>query len=152
MPTTKRLQFSTVIAAPIEKVWSTMLDPESYKRWTSAFAEGSYYEGSWDKGARIKFLVPSGEGMVSEIAENRRLEFISIRHLGFIANGVEDTESESVRAWAPAFENYTFSAVPEGTRLVIDQDIMAEYEKFMQEAWPKALEKLKQLCEGGSGA
>lgn len=152
MPTTKRLQFSTVIAAPVDKVWSTMLDSESYKEWTSAFAEGSYYEGSWDQGARIKFLSPSGEGMVSEIAENRPQQFISIRHLGYIANGVEDTESESVRAWAPAFENYTFSAVPEGTRLDIDQDIMAEYEKFMQDAWPKALEKLKQLCEGGRNA
>lgn len=152
MPTTKRLQFSTVIGAPVDKVWSIMLAPESYKEWTSAFAEGSYYEGSWNKGARIKFLTPSGEGMVSEIAENRPQEFISIRHLGYIANGVEDTGSESVRSWAPAFENYTFSAVPEGTRLDIDQDIMAEYEKYMQDAWPKALEKLKLLCEGGRNA
>jgi hypothetical protein len=37
--------------------------------------------------------------MVAEIAENRRNEFISIRHLGFIANGIVDTTSEVVKAW-----------------------------------------------------
>lgn len=90
--------------------------------------------------------------MVAEIAENRPNEFISIRHLGFIAKGVEDTESESVRTWAPAYENYTFEQVPEGTRVVIDQDVTDEFESYMNEAWPKALARLKSLCEGHSDA
>ena len=64
--------------------------------------------------------------MVAEIAESRNNEFISIRHLGYVANGVEDTTSDAIRAWAPAYENYTFSAVPEGTTLVIDLDVTAE--------------------------
>ena len=51
--------------------------------------------------------------MVSEIAENKPNEFISIRHLGYIANGIEDTQSEAIRAWAPAYENYTFVATPQ---------------------------------------
>jgi len=58
-------------------------------------------------GERIQFLSPSGDGMVAEIAENRTNEFISIRQLGLIKKGVEDTESEAVRAWAPVYENYT---------------------------------------------
>ena len=68
-------------------------------------------------------------------------------HVGFVANGIEDTESEAVRAWAPAYENYTFSSVPEGTRLVIDQDVTADFEEFMREAWPKAFALLMELCE-----
>jgi uncharacterized protein YndB with AHSA1/START domain len=36
MPTAKRLQFSVVIAAPPAKVWSTMLEQESYREWTWA--------------------------------------------------------------------------------------------------------------------
>ena len=53
-----------------------------------------------------------------------------------------------MRAWAPAFENYTFRSAPEGTTLVVDQDVTADFEDFMQEAWPKAFELLKDLCEG----
>ena len=49
---------------------------------------------------------------------------------------------------APAYENYSFQAVPEGTRLVVDQDITDEFEGDMNQAWPKALARLKALCEG----
>jgi hypothetical protein len=143
----KHLQFTLTIAAPLARVWDLMLDPVSYRDWTSAFAEGSYYEGSWEQGARIRFLSPSGDGMVAEIAQRREHEFISIRHLGHIVNGVEDFDSPAVRAWAPAFENYSFKAVPGGTELLIDQDISAEYEQYIREAWPRALQRLKVLCE-----
>ncbi len=115
-------------------VWEVMLGAETYRRWTTAFADSSYYEGSWRQGSRIRFLSLTGDGMVAEIAENRPNEFISIRHLGYIVNGIEDTESEAVRAWAPAFENYTFAAVPEGTRLVVDQDATADFEQYMNDA------------------
>ena len=152
MSNTKRIQFQETIKAPVTKVWETTLDPETYQRWTAAFCEGSRYEGSWSQGSRIRFLDPSGDGMVAEIAENRLHEYISIRHLGCIMNGIEDTQSESVRSWAPAYENYTFTSVPEGTRIVVDQDVTADYEQFMKEAWPKALVLLKQICEDQSTA
>lgn len=53
--------------------------------------------------------------MISEIAESRADEFISIRHLGFITNGIEVTRGEPIRAWALAYENlrsYLRSKVP----------------------------------------
>lgn len=152
MSTVKRIQFTATIDAPIEKVFALMIGPESYKKWTSAFTEGSYYEGSWEPGQKIRFLSPSGDGMVAEIAENKPNQFISIRHLGFIANGVEDTESEAIRAWAPAYENYTFQATPAGTVLIVDQDVTVELETYMAEAWPTALNQLKAICEAESVA
>lgn len=148
MSSVKRAQFTATINAPVPTVWRLMIGPESYMRWASAFAEGTYFEGSWEAGAKIKFLSPpSGDGMVAEIAENRKNEFISIRHLGMIANGVEDTTSESVRAWAPAYENYSFISVPGGTQLVVELDVLDEWEQYMNEAWPRALALLKQLSE-----
>jgi len=152
MSSVKRIQFTATIAAPAAVVWRHITSPESYRNWTSVFAEGSRFEGSWEQGAKILFLSPSGDGMVSEIAECRRNEFISIRHLGFISNGVEDTKSEAVRAWAPAYENYTLVPLPEGTRLVVDQDVTAEWEEHLAQAWPKALELLKKLSEHASAA
>jgi uncharacterized protein YndB with AHSA1/START domain len=147
MTSLKRVQFSTTIAAPADVVWEAMLGDQSYRLWTAPFTEGSYYEGTWEQGSRMLFLAPSGDGMVAEIAENRPQEFISVRHIGMRMNGVEDTESESVRAWAPAYENYSLVAVPEGTRVVVDQDVTADSEECLAELWPKALEVLQQLCE-----
>lgn len=145
----KTLRFSTVIQAPPARVWERMLAPDSYGEWTAAFMEGSRYEGSWEPGQRIRFLSPAGEGMVAEIAENRRGEFVSIRHLGEIRpDGTEDLDSPAVRAWAPAYENYRFIARGDGaTEVQVEMDTMPSYEAFMQEVWPKALERLKAVCE-----
>ena len=142
-----KLHFSIIINAPKEKVWRMMLDQEGYRNWAADFAAGSYYEGSWEKGEKIRFLIPDGSGMTSVIAENKPLEFISIKHLGFIKDGVEDTESPQIKAWAPSFENYTFGEIKGGTELKIDLDIQPEWDEFMKQTWPKALAKLKGICE-----
>ena len=63
-----------------------------------------------------------------------------------------DTTSEAVKAWAPAYENYTFLAVPAGMRMVVDQDVAAEWETYICEAWPKALVLLKKLSEASDSA
>ena len=148
----KTLSFTVSIAAPRQVVWDTMLGPEGYEAWTAVFAEGSCFKGSWDEGSKIQFLGPDGDGMTAEIAKNRPLEFISIRHLGEISKGVEDTSSEKVKAWAPAYENYTFAETPGGSTVTVSLDTVAEYEKFMLDTYPKALAVLKDLCEQATKA
>ena len=143
----KRLRFSAAIAASKQDVWNRMLEPDSYRAWTAAFGEGSYYEGSWNKGAKIRFLSPGGDGMTAEIAENRPFEFVSIRHRGIIKNGVDDTESPAARAWTPAYENYTFTEKDGVTEVVVDVDVNERYEKMFRDTWPKALRRLKEICE-----
>lgn len=145
----QNLTFNISINAPIRRVWDVMIAQESYRVWTSDFCEGSYYEGSWEDGERIRFLAPDGGGMTSVIAENRLHEFISVKHLGYIVNGVDDTESDEVRSWAPAFENYTFRSEGDVTLLQIDSEVTPEFEAYMNETWPKALQTLKVLCEAG---
>lgn len=143
----KRLHFSTAIQAPRELVWETVIGPVTYRIWTAAFTEGSYFEGTWAQGQRMRFLAPGGNGLVSEIAELRPREFISIKHLGEIKGGVEDTESEAVRSWTPCFENYTFTQVGAATELTVDMDMAESFEEYMTKTWPKALSLLKALCE-----
>jgi hypothetical protein len=146
----KTLHFSTIVNAKRDAVWNAMLAPETYKLWTAEFAEGSYFEGSWNKGDKIRFLSPDGNGITSVIAENRPYEFISIKHLGIIKDGVENTESDEARSWTPAFENYSFSDVGPSTEIKVDMDITPEYEDYMTRVWPKALAKLKVICEAGA--
>ncbi len=148
-----KLQFVTKINAPKEKVWHTMLDDATYREWTAAFCEGSYYKGSWNVGSKILFLGPQkdgvDEGMVSRIESNRPYEFISIEHLGEMHNGVEDTTSEKVKKWAGAHENYTFNEKDGVTTVVVDLDMNLDevYTDMFKDMWPKALLTLKALAE-----
>ncbi len=143
----EKLHFSIRIHAPKEKVWDTMLQDESYREWTSVFSEGSYYEGSWEEGSKILFLNPTGSGMVSRVVQNRPYEFVSVEHLGFVKDGVEDLDSEEVKAMAGAHENYTFRETEGITEVSVDTDTNDEYKAMFEDIWPKALLKLKELAE-----
>lgn len=144
----EKINFTTNINAPREKVWKVLWDEESYRKWTSAFTEGSYAEtDDWKEGSKVLFLSPGGEGMVSKVASNKKNEFMSFEHLGVVKNGVEDTESESVKEWAGARENYTLSDENGKTKLVVDMDSTDEFKDFFAKTFPAALEKVKELAE-----
>ena len=148
----ERLNFSTLISAPKEIVWHTMLDDQTYREWTKAFMPGSYYKGDWQEGARMLFLGPdpdTGEegGMVSRVKAVRPYEYVSVEHLGIVTNGVEDTTSDEARKWAPALEAYSFREAPDGTEVFVEVDTADEYKAMFEEMWPKALESLKRLAE-----
>lgn len=147
---TERMFFEILIKASPEKVYQTMLNDKTYRDWTSAFSEGSYFKGSWEKGSKILFLSlgKNGEmGMVSRIEENIPSKFVSIKHLGLVENGVEVTSGPSVEDWAGAFENYTFQEKDGKTLLKIDLDSNEEFKGYFETTWPKALDRLKSLCE-----
>lgn len=148
----QKIHFSIHINAPREKVWSILLDKDTYKEWASVFSPGSYFKGSWEEGSKILFLGPdpdgNGEGgMVSQIKENRLFEFISIQHRGIISGGVEDTTSEEAQKWAESYENYTFTDKDGGTEFSVEMNTLDKYKTMFEEMWPKALEALKNLVE-----
>ncbi len=147
-----KLHYEIFINATREKVWDTMLGDATYREWTKPFDAGSYFKGDWSEGSKMLFigLGKDGEGdggMVSRIKENRHPEFISIEHVGFLKNGVEDTTSDEVKKWTPSFENYTLIEQDSGTLVKIDLDAPDEYKAMFNEMWPKALEIVKELAE-----
>ncbi len=149
----EKLKFSTIINAPREKVWHTMLDDVTYRQWTKPFNEGSRYLGKWETGSEMRFIgvddngMESG-GMYSRIREARQNEFVSIEHLGMITEAGEvDTSSEEVKKWTPAFENYTFSEKDGGTKVDVELDITDEWKDMFSDMWPRALAKLKEISE-----
>ena len=143
----EKLNFKTVINATPEKIWHVLWDDDTYRKWTSAFAEGSFAQTDWKQGSKVLFLDGNGQGMVSRIAENRPNEYMSIEHLGEVKDGVEDTTSERVKGWAGAHENYTLKKVNGKTELIIDMDITEEFKDMFAQIWPKALENVKKLSE-----
>ena len=155
----KKLQFKVNINAPVTTVYNSMLGINSkstYEQWTSLFNPTSTYEGSWNKGNKMLFLGvdEKGEkgGMVSRIAENILNRFVSIQHYGLVKADKEITEGPEVEKWANGFENYTFEENngPDsyrGTTVTVDLDTTEDLLGFMNQTYPKALDKLKELCE-----
>jgi hypothetical protein len=145
------LHFEILINATVEKVYRTMLDEIPYEEWTEVFSPGSHYKGSWEKGSKILFLGPdkNGEmgGMVSRIKENIPSKFVSIEHLGIVQNGKEVTTGKDIESWAGSLENYTFEQVNGNTLLSVDMHSNQEFKAYFLETWPKALNKLKAICE-----
>lgn len=145
------IHFTTLINANKQKVWNTMLEDKTYRQWTAAFHEGSYYEGTWEQGSEIRFIGPAEDGklggMYSKIKENRKHEYISIEHLGMVKDGVIDTTSDEVKKWTPAFENYTFTEKGNQTEVKVEMQVVSEYKAMFEEMWPRALKTLKDLCE-----
>jgi hypothetical protein len=159
----KKLQFTVSINAPVTKIYDFMLGINSkstYEQWTSLFNPTSTYEGSWDKGNKILFIGvdEKGEkgGMVSRIVENIPNRFVSIQHYGLLKADKEITEGPEVEKWANGFENYSFeenNARPDDpvgrgtTTVTVDLDTTEDFLDYMNQTYPKALNKLKELCE-----
>ncbi|MGB5437285.1 MAG: SRPBCC domain-containing protein [Maribacter sp.] len=143
----ERKEFRTTIDAPKEKVWHVLWNDATYPKWTAPFGEGSRAETDWKEGSKALFLSADGGGMVSRIAKNRPNEFMSIEHLGFVKNGVEDTTSDEVKQWIGAMENYTLKNDGGKTELIVQMDIAEQYLDYFVKVWPKAFEKVKELSE-----
>ena len=109
----EKLRYSVTINAPVQDVWTTMLNDATYREWTSVFNSDSSYEGDWSQGSEIRFLGPDGDGslagMIATVEENRPNELISLRYIGQIVNGEDDTTSEAAKAFMGAHEKYAFS-------------------------------------------
>ena len=138
------LTFATKINAPKEKVWDTLWNDSSYRKWTAAFMEGSYAESDWKEGSKILFLSPKGEGMFGIIQTKVPNEQMTFKHLGEIKNGIEEPKD-----WRDATESYYLNEINGVTELSVKltMDANSEFEQYFNNTFPKALEILKQISE-----
>ncbi len=150
----KKLKFKETINAPVDKVYDHMLGMNSrstYEQWTSMFNPTSTYEGSWDRGSKILFIGvdEKGEkgGMVSRIVENIPNQFVSIQHYGLVKGDKEIIEGPEVEKWANGFENYSFEENNGSTTVTVDLDTTEDFLDYMNQTYPKALARLKEICE-----
>ncbi len=147
----KTLAYHIDIHAPASQVFHKMLDKPTYKLWTAEFNPTSDYEGGWNKGDKIYFVGTNKdgkrEGMVAEIADHIPNEYISIRHYGILDGDKEITEGPEVESWAGSTENYSFKEQNGTTTVSVSVDTNEDYLAYFDETWPKALQRLKEICE-----
>lgn len=152
--TMKKLKYTIDIKASAEKVYNTMLglnNIKNYEEWTAAFNPTSTYEGNWQKGSKMLFI-GTGEdgkrgGMVSEIEENIPNKFVSIRHYGLVQEDKEITTGPEVESWAGSHENYSYEENNGITTVTVEVDVAKDFIDYYNTTCPKALEKLKEMCE-----
>ncbi len=142
-----KLNFSVKIKASRQKIWHVLWNDATYRKWTSIFCEGSYAVSDWKEGSKILFLTPAGDGLYSTIAKSTANEFMSFKHLGVLKNGKEMPIDEETKKWSGATENYTLKEAEGLTELTVEMDITEEHKKYFEDAFPKALGKVKELSE-----
>ena len=144
----KRLEFTTDIASDKKKVWNTMLNPETYKQWVDVAWPGSYFEGLWAKGEQILFVSPGQGGTLAELKEQKPYETILAEQVAVInPDGSEDRESKIAKGWIGTTERYTFNEQNGKTNLVVEINTPPSWAEMFEDGWPKALAKLKEMCE-----
>lgn len=139
----KTISFSIFIDSDREKIWNVLWDAKNYEKWTSVFMEGSHYTGELKQGNTIQFLGKDGAGMTSHIDKLVENEQIVFAHQGEIKDGVETTA-----VWQGAKEIYHLKKETEtGTELQVILDVLPDMEDYFNDAFPKALNIVKQLSE-----
>lgn len=106
----ERLEFKTQIAADKKKVWDTMLQPETYKQWVNVSWPGSYYEGTWEKDEKLRFISPGQGGTLAKLIEQKPYQDILAEQIAVInPDGSEDRDSDIAKGWIGTTERYTFA-------------------------------------------
>ncbi|MDF2552302.1 MAG: ATPase [Chryseobacterium sp.] len=136
------LEYNIEIDATPERVWTVLWDDLSYRQWTSAFTEGSFYIGTWEEDSLMKFFDPNNNGMYSRVLKNDPNKEMTFLHLGEIYDGVEVPQD-----WGDAIESYILEETETGTNLTAKINTSEEFKGFFEDKFPAALQNVKNLSE-----
>jgi hypothetical protein len=141
------LDFKIKIKASPEKVWAVLWGDDTYRKWTAAFCEGSYVETNWNEGDKIYFLSPNGAGMNSIIDKKVLNEYMAFKHMGELKDFKEMPIDEATKEWSGAMETYRLTQEGDVVVLEAKVDVIEKYVDYFKEAFPKGIQKIKELSE-----
>ncbi|MDO5654991.1 MAG: hypothetical protein Q4G27_02495 [Flavobacteriaceae bacterium] len=136
------LTFTIEIQASPQKVWNALFDPQNYRLWTNAFHPGTYYLGELKEKNEILLLTNEGHGMFSILDTYKPFEQLTFMHQGEIVDG---KKAEVI--YENAFESYFLHEIKNGTQLNVSLNCEEEYIEKMNQLFPKALKRVKEIAE-----
>ncbi|MFC0345109.1 SRPBCC domain-containing protein [Epilithonimonas hispanica] len=102
----------------------------------------------WQVGRKTYFTDSSKKnGMVSTIERMEEPKYLIFKHLGEMVDGVEDVDSEKVKAWNGSLEAYYLEENNGKTTLTIEVDSNDEFKDMFDNGFKKGLEVIKNLSE-----
>jgi hypothetical protein len=141
------LEFKIEINAPKEKVWNTLWNDETYRKWTHVFCEGTYAVSNWNEGDKIHFLSPNGEGMNSIIDKKIENEYIAFKHLSSMKDFEVMPIDDESQEWTGSLETYKLTQNNSAIILEVKIDTLEKYVDYFKTTFPNGLEMVKTLSE-----
>lgn len=135
-------QYVCVIAAPPERVWAGLTNPE----FTCQYWHQTRVESSFKVGEEIRFLLDSGQAG----AEGTILEADPPKKLSYTWNFPQNPET---RDEAPSRVTFVLKKIKQGTCLTVFHDRFPPGSKMyemVKEGWPLVIGGLKTLLESGA--
>ena len=137
----EKLRYQIEIDAPAEKVWDILWNEKTYSQWTYYFSPDSNMVTDWEVGGKTYFTDSSKKnGMVSTIERIEEPKYLIFKHLGEMVNGVEDVDSEKVKAWNGSLEAYYLEENNGKTTLKVELDSNDEFKEMFDSSynnvWP----------------
>jgi uncharacterized protein YndB with AHSA1/START domain len=140
MQTAHLSRYTTIIKAPVEKVWDALTNPEIIQQ----YLFGSHQETDWKVGSPVIWTgeyegtTYTDKGTVLEYIPNQRLAFSYLSSW----SGKEDLPENYLEV------SYTVKPVNEGTELTIVQSNYDEEKvKHSENNWAMVIDGLKKIVE-----
>ena len=126
-----------------------MIDKSVYPGWAKAWGEGMTYDGGWMVGKHISFYDDTQGGTKALLEKFITNEAIEMKHIAMVNPQLIEISAtdDMIRKWIGSEEKYYFKKVTDiETKIEV---VMVADEAFeeMMNAWTKALELLKEICE-----
>lgn len=139
------MTFTVEINASKEKVWSTLWEDETFRDWASLIDPGTYMRGELKEGNEVEYIsAENGYGVTSLVNKLIPNEYLLLFHQADTQGSGEQTRDKQ---WTGGKESYTLTEKDGITTLTTIFDVPPELEAYFNDAYPKALDRVKELAE-----
>lgn len=138
------LNFQVQINSPARTVWNVLWQDATLREWAGIVDPGTYMVGELVEGATVQFNSAEGYGVTSLVAKLIPNEFILFRHK---ADTKDIGESRRHDQWTGGEESYTLTEKDGITTLMLQFDVPDDLVEVMNEVYPRALNRIKELAE-----
>jgi len=141
----KEVQFVVEIHASREKVWDILWQDETFREWAGIIDPGTFMVGELKEGNEVQFIsAENGYGVTSLVEKVTPGEFLLLRHEADTQDTGKDLREKE---WTGGKESYSLVEKDGITTLTTTFDVPPELEEYFNDAYPKALQRAKELAE-----
>ena len=140
----KEMRFTIEIRAAKGKVWDTLWQDATLRQWAGIIDPGTYMVGELKKGSEVQYISGNGYGVTSLVEKIVPGEFLLLRHQ---ADTQDEGKREREKEWTGGEESYALAEKDGATTLTVAFGVPPELEEYFKTAYPKALERIKELSE-----
>lgn len=138
------LQFQVEINAPKQRVWDTLWQDKTFREWASIVDPGTHMVGELIEGNEVQFISGNGYGVTSLVKKLIPEEYLMLLHS---ADTQDAGEQERDKQWTGGKEIYKLEELNNVTTLRFECDVPEELVTIMNDRYPKALRRVKELAE-----